>query len=35
MLQGGTFASEADARIDILNFTSILLQSPPQTLLPK
>ena len=31
MLQGGAFASEADARIEIFDFTSILLQSPPQT----
>ena len=31
MLEGGTFASEADARIEIFDFTSILLQSPPQT----
>ena len=38
MLQGGTFASEADARIEIFDFfdfTSILLRSPPQTLLPE
>ena len=33
MLQESTFASEADARTEIFDFTSILLQSPPQTLL--
>ena len=33
-LQGGAFASEADARIEIFDFTLILLQSLPQTLLP-
>ena len=35
ILQGSTFASEADARIEIFDFTLILLQSLPQTLLPQ
>jgi hypothetical protein len=35
MLQGGSFATEADARLEIFDFTSILLQSSPQTLRPR